>query len=158
MSDHETFDDQPSHTDHDELLGDLQDALGRDDLEVPAHLLTAAREAFAWRRVDEALAELVAAEAPAGVRGQSDTYGFAGSDGRHVDIELQRAGHQVIALGQLSPPAAAVVAWESRDGLGPQVDVGDEGFFELDAVPRGPVRIVVTPEDGTPLHTDWMVV
>jgi hypothetical protein len=156
MSDGETFDEQDPAA-HTELLRQLRDglALGED---VPARLLEGAREALAWRDPDVALAELVRSATPVGVRGEGGHYAFAGPRGWHLVLELQRADGQVVATGHVTPAVRAVVAWQSQDEISEPVDIGEGGFFEIEGVPRGPVRFRVDAGRSSVIHTDWLTV
>jgi hypothetical protein len=156
MSDGETFDEQDRAA-HTGLLRQLREGLVLGE-EVPARLLEGAREALAWRDPDVALGELVSSAPPVGVRGQGGHYVFAGPGGWHLVLELQRADGQVVATGQVTPAIRAVVAWESQDGISEPVDIGQGGFFELEGVPRGPVRFRVDAERSSVIHTDWLTI
>jgi hypothetical protein len=142
------------------LLGRLQRALEPDDL--PPELVEAARAAIEWRHVDEHLAALTARGAAtpalAGVRGVAEALAFAGP-GWELEVELRAAGGGArrVATGQVVPSVDAVVAWQAPAASGTPVALGAAGLFELDDVPTGPVRFVVTVEGAPPVRTDWVL-
>jgi hypothetical protein len=141
------------------LLEDLRDARQPDDT-VPDSTLDIARQALAWRNVDQELAELVDAPAPVGVRGgHQGRVSFTTVDGVRVDINLAPMGDRVTATGQVSPAGtAATASWESPHGHSDPVEVDELGLFELGGVRAGMVRFVLNRAAGGDIRTSWLVV
>lgn len=54
-----------------------------------------------------------------------------------VELEVGPGG----IVGQVVPPAPAQVRLEAADGTVQEVDADDLGFFTLEAIPGGPVRL-----------------
>jgi hypothetical protein len=118
---------------------------------VPPLLDAAARDAFAWRSIDEELAELMRdsadAEEEAGllVRGPGGPRQLSFESPRMgIELEVVQTGPRERRLeGQLLPPGAAMVTIErpGEDGLSIQAD--DLGRFVLDGLRAGVLRLHV---------------
>jgi hypothetical protein len=118
---------------------------------VPPLLDQAARDAFAWRTVDEELAELMRdsadAEEEAGllVRGPGGPRQLSFESPRvGIELEVVQTGPRERRLeGQLLPPGAALVTIEQpgKDGVSVQAD--DLGRFVLDGLRAGALRLHV---------------
>jgi len=118
---------------------------------VPPLLDEAARSAFAWRTVDEELAELMRdsadAEEESGllVRGPSGPRQLSFESPRMgIELEVVQTGPRERRLeGQLLPPGAAMVTIErpGEDGLSVQAD--ELGRFVLDGLRAGVLRLHV---------------
>ena len=138
--------DDPVPMDDDALLARLARALEVAE-PVPGASHQAALDAFAFRDVDAALAELVEGELAA-TRGDEGPLVFATGE---AEIVVDRAGRD--AIGQLSPPGP----WAGRVESPRHGDVA----FQADQLGRfrvglagGPVRIIVDLPDGA-VRTDW---
>jgi hypothetical protein len=129
----------------------LLDRLGRalDAAEpIPEAAHRAALDAFAFRDLDAALAELVAEEAAA-TRGPGDgPLVFATGD---AEIVVDRSGPD--AVGQLTPAGPWTGRVESPRTGSVAFRADDMGRFRVELA-GGPVRIVVDLPDGA-VRTDW---
>jgi hypothetical protein len=117
---------------------------------VPALLDEAARAAFAWRTVDEELAELTrdSVEDDAGaalVRGAHGPRQLSFESPRlGIELEVVATGPRLRRLeGQLLPPAPAKVTIERPGEDGVSVQADDLGHFVLDGLRAGVVRLHV---------------
>lgn len=135
------------------LLARLSDAF--DELEpVPPHLTEAARSAFAWRRADAALAELLfdsATDELVGIRGTaSDRRSFRFGHGDYV-IRVHLTQATMIVM--VEPPLSVECRVTTDDG----VDVlRTDEYGELAvAAPELPARIEVDLPGGA-VVTPWI--
>lgn len=114
---------------------------------VPPDVHRAALDAFAFRDIDAALAELVEGELAA-TRGDDGPLVFATDE---AEIVVDRSGRD--AVGQLSPAGP----WEGRVESPRHGEVpfraDDLGRFRV-GLAGGPVRIVVELPNGA-VRTDW---
>jgi hypothetical protein len=150
-------DRQPTDTD-DELLELLSRALQASD-PVPPHVVAAARGAWAWRNIDEELADLVfdSAMELTGTRDRDAarqlTFRAPG-----VEIEVMVIDTAVRRLvGQLVPAKATTVR---LDGTDQQLAATADRFgrFTFDDVHPGPIRItVIGAHPATDITTDWVL-
>jgi hypothetical protein len=116
---------------------------------VPELLDEAARGAFAWRTIDEELAELTRdsadEEAGALVRGPGGARQLSFESPRvELELEVVTTGERERRVeGQLLPPETATVTVErpGEDGLSVQAD--ELGRFVLDGLRAGVVRLHV---------------
>ena len=121
---------------------------------VPASVLQAARDAFAWRLIDAELAELVADSdfemAHAGTRGGWEprlvTFEVPGGTALELEATCQRAG--ICLVGQVVParPGTAEV---QHSGGSVAVAVDEVGRFAAHGIRPGPMRVklrLVTPD------------
>jgi len=146
----------------DALLADLAALLGRVD-PVPPEVTLAARSAFAWRALDDELAELLydsaVDEAPlAGVRsaGGPRMLSFGGAD-LTVELEVAPDGPARRLVGQLVPPGQAEI--EIRHQAGSLETAADElGRFAIGGVPAGPMSIRCRSAKGQAVSTAWVTV
>lgn len=153
MSEHQGLSD-------DRLLDLLGQALA-DEAAVPQHRRDAARAAFTWRSVDAELAALLhdsALDAGAAVR--SSDAGAAGprtlsfeQGGLTLELEHDLAGGEL--LGEVVGEPSAVVRLERTDAEPVAVRADASGFFRVEGVGTGPVRVVVE-RDGRALTTPWV--
>ena len=146
--------------DDDELMTALRRVAERVDPPPPV-VLAAARAALSTRRLDAELAELVldshadAELAGAGVRAGPDAVRVLSFESAAVTVELQvRAVGSGAAVRGLVDGAAGPITLETRAERR-EVAVDDEGWFTIDAVPRGPARLVLTKPDGAATATSW---
>jgi len=154
--------DAPDAYDDDaELLAALRDMLALVD-PVPPAVQQAARAAFPWRLIDSDLARLVedsALSPAAGVRSPAGARLLTFEAGPlTVVVEVSARGAERRLLGQLVPPAAAMV--EVRHAGGSQHVPADElGRFTVESLPAGPVSLVCrTPAHEPPVVTSWVSV
>jgi hypothetical protein len=126
---------------------------------VPASVLQAARDAFAWRLIDAELAELVGDSAfemaYAGIRGgwESRLVTFEVPGGTGLELEATSChGAGIRLVGQVVParPGTAEV---QHPGGSVAVDVDEVGRFAAQGIWPGPMRVklrLVTPDPGGP--------
>jgi hypothetical protein len=138
----------------DELLAALRDVLDADEplREDVAEMIE--HDAFASRRFDAALADLLydtALETTAGVRGADDarSLSFAGA-GHELDVELQP---DATIVGRISPPNVALVV-ESESGQVP-LETDGLGRFTTPAS-GGRLRFVIDATGPSPVVTPWI--
>ena len=138
----------------DELLAALREVLDADEplREDVAEMIE--RDAFAARRLDAALAELLydtALEEVVGFRGgdEARSLSFAAA-GRELDIELQP---DATIVGRISPPDGLLVV-ESESGQA-QLDTDRHGRFTTPAV-GARLRFVIDAAGPAPVVTRWI--
>jgi hypothetical protein len=127
---------------------------------VPPLLDEAARGAFAWRTVDDELAELMRdsadEEAGALVRGPGGPRSLSFESPRiEIELEVVQTGPRERRLeGQLLPPGSATVTIErpGEDGLSVQSD--ELGRFVLDGLRAGAMRLHVLLK-GAQIAIPW---
>lgn len=131
---------------------------------VPAHLVADSIALGSLLNLDHDLAELVhsadATTALAGVRGDSavTTLTF---ETEQVVVELELEQRSRVLTGQILPPIHADVRLESPERAAAITATDGQGVFRLEAVPAGPVSIVI---EGTEEHrlirvrTPWMTI
>jgi hypothetical protein len=113
---------------------------------VPASVLQAARDAFAWRRIDAELAELVADSALelayAGTRGEGPRLvTFEVPGGTAVELEACCNGRGGVRLvGQVIPARAGTAEVQHQGGC-TAVPVDEVGRFAAHAICPGPMRV-----------------
>ena len=151
------------HQPDDELEDELRRlAAGREP--VPAELLQAAVEAFGWRDIDAALAELVfdslvdsdEASLVRGPPGQRLVSFAAG--GMTIDVEVTSAGAERAVMGQIAPPQRATVEIRHRREV-VTVEADELGRFFSGPLPAGPARLRLRPPPGgtgPAIVTDWI--
>lgn len=130
---------------------------------VPPDAELAARSAFAYRRLDAELAELLADSLDddkqlAGVRGATRTeprlLSFAADD-RVVELEITTTGDDREVIGQLVPGTRATVELRTRSA-GSTIETDELGRFEA-TVASGLVSLrCVWPGGGPALETAWV--
>lgn len=126
-----------------------------DDLEpVPSHLRDAAKDAFAWRRSDAALAELLfdsSTDELVGIRGTaSDRRSFRFGHGDFV-IRVHLTAETMILM--VEPPVSAACRVETEDGTD---DHRTDEYGELAvSAPDLPARVEVDLPGGT-VVTPWI--
>lgn len=159
----------------DALIAELRGALDTLD-PVPEHVIEAAKASFAWRRIDEALAELVddsATQPSSRVRSAGSAPGHpeAGSGasaeprlltfrgpGLTVEVEVTQLGASRRLVGQLVPPRSAEVEVRWQGGS-ITIEADTIGLFSASPVPAGPVAIVCRPGSGeAQVVTSWITI
>ncbi len=143
----------------DELLRELRVAL----LEEPVDesVISAARTAFTWRRVDKEL-ELLYHDAGSGLTagalvrdggpGAPRSLAFHG-ERLSVEIEIDEAG----IIGQLTPPKPGQVTLATADGPQATTQADEFGCFTLPAPTSGLLRLDCRL-DADHFITDWVTV
>jgi hypothetical protein len=130
---------------------------------VPSVLLQAAVEAFAWRTIDDDLAELVfdslVDHEAALVRGFQDRrlLSFHTSD-VCIEIEVTSTGASRALNGQLVPPQPASVDIRHRNGL-VTLESDALGRFSASSLRAGPISLRCRPAPeatGRAVVTDWV--
>jgi hypothetical protein len=149
MTQHRWDDDQ-------HLLHDLSDALS--DAALAGTFAEYGKGAYAWRTVDQDL--LLASLSFDSSLERVEERRSDRHDGRvlvftapPLSLELEVMTDRI--AGQILPPGPGGVWVEAADGVVSKVEVGDLGFFELHAMPRGPVRLRCDTPTGR-LVTDWV--
>ena len=150
--------------DHGELLGSLRDLMRELD-PVPDKVVSYAKAALGWRRIDAELAELLSDSAlesesvaltRAGVA-HARQVTFRASD-LEIDVEIQDRDPGVLLLGQLAPPASAEVEVQRDDGsVAATVEADSLGRFRAELAEGGRIRLRVRREPpATPVETSWI--
>lgn len=144
--------------DDDELMTMLGEVLAP-ELTVPPQVLSAARQAFVWRRIDEELAELLfdSADEPvaAGLRGGAAPrqVSYASSD---LLIECELGSDTLV--GQLLPADAGRLELLTPTGRRRAVEVDPRGRFVVEPVPSGPIRLCCGSPSRSLVLTPWLLV
>ncbi|HKN48833.1 MAG TPA: hypothetical protein VJ010_01235 [Actinomycetota bacterium] len=113
---------------------------------VPASVLQAARDAFAWRLIDAELAELVADSAcelaSAGTRGggQPRLVTFEVPGGTSLELEAGSHGGGICLVGQVVPARPGTAEVQHRGGS-VAVAVDEVGCFAAYGICPGPMRV-----------------
>jgi hypothetical protein len=141
------------------LLAQLREAAEEAD-PLPDYLLDAARAAFALRRIDAELAELVrdSADERAGliaVRGDGDVRLISFETGPvAVELQVTQRGGMRDVVAQISGAAVSRAAVETP-GREQRMTLTD-GMVTADSVPAGLLRLRVQTADGHDLVTSWV--
>lgn len=149
----------PDFTD-DELMALLGEAVAESDA-VSDRRMNAAKAAFAWRNIDDELAELLhdsALEPGAAVRsGSHDEPRSLSFSSRGLALEVEVDG--TVLMGQVldADLAGAVVRLQRTGVADREVDVDSAGFFRFDDVDPGPIRLVASSADWR-LVSPWVVI
>jgi len=146
-----------------ELLALLRGVLSTDGDQtvspVPPAVRDAAAAAWAWRSVDEELAELAydsAAEPElAGVRGGIPHHRQLTFESGDTTLEVELSGREL--LGQLLPGRRVRVRLSTPDGPGAELDSDDRGRFRVAEVPSGLFRLSYDAHDGPRRSTGWIL-
>lgn len=146
--------------DDEELMDQLRRIAGEVDAP-PSIVDDLARAAFLTRRLDEQLADLVrdSGLAPSGVRGaEPRLLTFALGE---ITLELQvteAAGLLAVAgllTGTADTPGGLVVQVETPAATA-AVDADEQGWFRVDGLAAGPVRVRIRASDGSAVSTGWI--
>jgi hypothetical protein len=151
-------------TGDDELWSTLRGLTNRMD-PVPRSVVTAARQTYAWRDPDAALAELLAESADsvalAGVRGGNGPQLFTFGLGELIiDVEADIAARDIGLVGQLVPPQRARIVVHHAGGA-TETDADDVGRFRANGIARGPVRLTCElsqPTTYRTVQTAWTLI
>lgn len=139
-------------SDDDDLLAGLRRAAAIVD-PVPESVAAQARAAFATRRLDEELAELLldSALAANAVRSDGDVRVLS-FEASGVTVELQVEANSVRGLAIGAGGQAVVETPEGRRS----VPIGPDGWFSVPDLPAGPTRVRVRAADGRRIVTPWV--
>jgi hypothetical protein len=126
---------------------------------VPPEVVSAAKDVFGIRNVDEELARLIYdSEADTELAGafRSDTMSV-----RSLVFELGETTLDIDVLpdaivGQLAPARPGTVVADTREGEAGRASIDDSGMFSIPTVRRGELRLRVEPSEGEPFVTEWM--
>lgn len=147
----------------DEALLSKLGELARQADPVPDLVYELGHAAFALRRLDAELAELVADTALdplAGVRSSDVATRLLTFEAGElvVEVEVSGAGADRVVLGQVvpAPPGRGTVRLEHRDGSSAGASLDGLGGFRFDAVPAGLVRLHVEAHGVAPVTTSWV--
>jgi hypothetical protein len=141
--------------DDDELLLFLDEAL-RTEGEVPPDFIAAGKAAFTWRSIDAELAALVydSEREPALTRTQTADLRALTFASAHVTIELERADSGL--LGQVVPPAPALIDVQTAAGVTASVTADELGCFTIRDIPREPFRLRCRVGETIDVLTTWI--
>jgi hypothetical protein len=146
--------------DDDELLDRLRGAAA--ELDPPPEVVgEAARAAFAVRRLDAELAELMLDSElvePGVVRavgGESRLLHFEAA-GVSLDLQAEPRREGISLRGFVSGATGEAVV-ERGSGRRDTVPINEDGWFTT-SLPGGPVRVELRAEDGTPVVSSWVLV
>jgi len=151
------------HQPDDELEQELRRLAARAE-PVPAELVQAAEDAFAWRDIDAEIAELVYdslldAEEASLVRGPAEQRMISfTAGGMTIDVEVTGAGPGRSVMGQITPPQRATVEIRHRQDT-VTVEADELGRFRSGTLPPGPASLRLRPPPGAPgppIVTDWI--
>ncbi len=126
----------------------------------PAHVVSHAREAFAWHGIDAELAELVYDSDTAAVSGVRGT-GAARqvtfrAPGLEIEVEVVSERARVV-IGQLVPAQEAAVELRQGDRT-MRTDTDALGRFSFDGVPPGAVKLTVHTASGAHVQTEGLTI
>jgi hypothetical protein len=162
----DTTDDGTAERD-DELLRRMAEALRGDD-PVPDTLIAQAKGAFTWLTIDDDLASLAELAYDSAV--DDDLAGVRGGGGPRllsferdevvIEVEVASDRNRRRVVGQVSGVPATEVVLESASGARTAVACDELGQFSTDAVPPGPLRVVVMLAGDPPrtVRGDWVTV
>jgi hypothetical protein len=157
-----------SGLDDEQLLTALREVLGAFD-PPPPWCAELAKNSFALRTID---AELATLTEDSGLAGASLTRGadvraggaprLAVFDAGSLSVEIEvspgsRAGSWQL-VGQLLPPAVAVVGLRRPPDDQTRVTADDLGRFIVDQLPPGPLSLAIEVEGKQPVVTEWITV
>jgi hypothetical protein len=127
----------------------------------PAIVYEVGRAAFAMRRLDAELAELVGDSAleTAGVRGDGQARLLTFQAGELlIELQVTPSGDHCGVLGQVVPPPSSggFVRLEVQAGVALSAGLDDAGGFRFDDVPLGLVRFQVELPAAAAVTTTWV--
>ena len=143
--------------DDERLFEDLAEAV-QETAPLAQTIAEHAEGALSWRTIDEELlrailtfdSSLEPAPATRADPGQARVLVFSSAP---LSMELEVIDGQVV--GQILPPSSGEIRIEVSDGAEYRVTVDESGFFELPALPAGPVRLRCDTATGR-VVTDWV--
>jgi hypothetical protein len=128
---------------------------------VPSDVVTAAKQVFELRYMDEELArltydsradaELVGAFRAETLSVRSLMFGF---DDVTLDVDVLADS----VVGQVSPAQAGVVVIETRERRAGQGSIESSGMFSIPVRTRGEVRFRVESAEGRSFVTEWTII
>jgi len=126
---------------------------------VPPDVVAAAKASFAWRTVDDELADLVYDSADSrgplvGVRGSSARQLTFERDDLAVELEVA-GGSPASFVGQVVPPQRVRIEIRHLDGS-MFASTDDLGRFDVAAAPAGPVSLRFELQSGKRVATTWV--
>jgi len=143
--------------DDEQLAHELADALGETH-PLAEGVAARAKGAFTWRTIDHDLLTATLMFDSAHEEDLSRTRAEAGSRVLVFTVELRSVEIEVLSdrvVGQFMPPSQGEVQVEGDGGVVATVPVDDLGFFVIEPVPEGVVRLRCTTPT-TRLVTDWV--
>ncbi|TCO50241.1 hypothetical protein EV646_102315 [Kribbella antiqua] len=142
--------------DDERLFDDLSEAV-RDTAPLARTIAEHAAGALSWQTIDEDLLATLtfdsSLEPALANRADPDDTRVLVFSSTPLSMELEVMHDQVV--GQILPPSAGEVRIEVSDGAEYRVTVNESGFFELPALPAGPVRLRCDTATGR-VVTDWV--
>jgi hypothetical protein len=150
--------------DDETILTEIGGLLRRVD-PVPEELTLAARSAFAWRRMDAELAQLLhdstlETEPLAGIRGSGGGWRaltFEAPDGLSIEVEVGVERSKRSIIGQIVPPAEAKVVVRFP-GADLPIAADALGRFQASDLRAGPVSLRCEFSDGRAIETGWVTI
>jgi hypothetical protein len=154
---------------HDPLLDELRNLFALDD-PVPPLVTQTAKAAIGWRRIDAELAELLAdsavdADSLAFARGAGATLRSASfsAGALTIDVEIHGEGADRRVVGQLSPPARAMIELQTADETAPATTESDKlGRFRIGLPAASSIRLRVAtgedPDRPSWIETSWIAI
>ena len=145
------------------LLTEVTGVLRRTE-RVPAAVLAAARDAYRWRRVASAIAELefdsaVDDDDLARVRdgGSERRLRFRVAD-RVAEVAVIDGGRRMV--GRVDPPFGGSMVLRSPSGSTVNVEIDDLGRFIVEPLPRGAISLRHVPSDTAmaDFETEWVTI
>lgn len=142
-------------TSQDDLVGRLYEAFDHDLATIPPRLSAAARDAFAWRRADAELAELLfdsASDELVGIRGTSTerrSFRFGAGD---VVLRVHLTADTMVVM--LEPPLSVECRLDTGGGGVEPLRTDELGELATDA-PELPMRLELDLPDGK-FVTPWI--
>jgi hypothetical protein len=126
---------------------------------VPEHLLSGARDAIAWQRIDAALAELIYdsdGAREAAVRGADTREVTFRAPGIEVGVMVVSDRHRSL-VGQVVPAQQTDIEL-LHDGGSVTTRTDALGRFSFDRVAPGAVKLVLATAGGTRVQTEGLVI
>jgi hypothetical protein len=126
---------------------------------VPPEVVSAAKDVFGIRNVDEELARLVYdSQADAQLAGafRAETMSVRSLVFARGEVTLDIDVLPDAIVGQLSPARPGTIKVETREGETAQAAIDDTGMFSVPAVRRGELRLRVEPDQGEAFVTTWL--
>lgn len=132
-------------------------AVGHDP--VPAAVVEAARGSYAWRTIDDELAELVYDSwldwETSGVRASGGGSRQLTFEAESLTVEMEVSGRREI-VGQIVPPQRATIEFR-HPSSGMVVEADHLGRFAAVGLPAGAVSLRCKDLAGAATVTDWLV-